>query len=305
LVYSPLIGKANVSLVKEIDVNFLKRLYRKRNVVIEKYFKNYDKIQLMECNDTGYQFYYPLDIAGDGEFYKNLQQNLNFYNRAGRWEHLEAAKYITENSKLLEIGCARGEFIQKFSESKNTTGTGIELNPASAEAGVKKGLNVRLETIEEHAKFNKENYDYVILFQVLEHIVNVKEFLENALSCLKKDGLLIISVPNNDSFIKYNEYNILNMPPHHMGMWRAESLKSLEQLFEINIVELLYEPLQEYHIPFFLNSLLQYYDSRYQFWGKLYRTMLLKIFNKILYNPLYRISDSINGHTLLAVYQKR
>ena len=115
---------------------------------------------------------------------------------------------------------------------------------------------------------------------------------------------MIISVPNNESFIKYNKYNFLNMPPHHMGLWGAKSLKSLEQLFGIRLVEFLYEPLQEYHIPFFINTLLQYYDSRYQFWGKLYRTVLLKILNKILYKPIDRLSDTINGHTLLAVYQK-
>ena len=174
MVDSPLTGKKNVSLVKEIDVNFLKRHYQKRNVNVEKYFKKYKSIQLMECNDTGYRFYYPLDIAGDGEFYKNLQQNLNFYNRAGRWEHLEAPKYIMGHGKALEIGCARGEFIETLSESNNITCTGIELNPASVEAASKKGLDVKLETIEEHAKSNNENYDYVILFQVLEHIPDVK-----------------------------------------------------------------------------------------------------------------------------------
>ena len=304
MVYSPLTGKENVSLVKEIDVNFLKRLYRKRNVNVEKYFKKYKTIQVMECNDTGYRFYYPFDIAGDGEFYKNLQQNLNFYNRAGRWEHLEAPKYIVGHGKALEIGCARGEFIETLSESSNITCTGIELNPASVEAASKKGLDVKLETIEDHAKSNNKNYNYIFLFQVLEHIPDVNKFLKKAISCLKSGGLLIISVPNNESFIKYNEYNILNMPPHHMGLWGAKSLKSLEQLFEIKLVDLVYETLQEYHIPFFLNSLLQYYDSRYQFWGKLYRTILLKILNKILYKPLDRLSDTINGHTVLAVYQK-
>ena len=156
MVYSPLTGKDNVSLVKEIDVNFLKRLYRKRNVNVEKYFKKYKTIQLMECNDTGYRFYYPLDIAGDGEFYKNLQQNLNFYNNTGRWEHLEAVQFIRENSTVLEIGCARGDFIETLSESKNITCTGIELNPASAEVALKKGFDVKLETIEDHAESNNE-----------------------------------------------------------------------------------------------------------------------------------------------------
>ena len=304
MVYSPLTGKENVSLVKEIDVNFLKKRYLKNNVNVEKYFGNIRKIQLMECNDTAYRFYYPFNIAGDGDFYRNLQKNINYSYRPGRWEHIEAAKYIEEHSNLLEIGCARGEFIEKLSESKDITCTGIELNPECVEACLKKGLDVKLETVEEHAGSNHENYDYVILFQVIEHIADVKAVLEKTISCMKTGGLLIVSVPNNASFIKYNNTNILNMPPHHMGLWGTKSLKSLEQLFEIKLVDLVYETLQEYHIHFFLNSLLQYYDERYQFWGKLYRTILLKILNKILYKPLNRLSDTINGHTILAVYQK-
>ena len=60
----------------------------------------------------------------------------------------------------------------------------------------------------------------------MEHIYEIKDVLEASVKALKKAGNLIICVPNNDSFIKNDEANILNLPPHHTCLWTKESLEA-------------------------------------------------------------------------------
>ena len=70
------------------------------------------------------------------------------------------------------------------------------------------------------------------------------DFIKDSLLALKPNGKLIIGVPNNNPFLFVNDkYHTLNLPPHHAGLWNKKSLKSLEQIFNIELVSLQYEPL--------------------------------------------------------------
>lgn len=89
----------------------------------------------------------------------------------------------------------------------------------------------------------------VCTFQVLEHVYGVETFLTACCAALAPGGLLVISVPNNDSNIRYDKRNVLNMPPHHMGLWRAGSLASLVNHFPLVLEGIVKEPLSESSVP--------------------------------------------------------
>ncbi len=118
---------------------------------------------------------------------------------------------------------------------------------------------------------------------------------------MKPNGKLIICVPNNDSFIKYDNGGILNLPPHHMGLWGNVSLKNLTNIFDIENCELIYEPLQNYHNNWFVYLKIKKYFkfnliSKILF--KIIKTLKLDIFILKNYN------DNI-GHSIIAVYTKK
>jgi 2-polyprenyl-3-methyl-5-hydroxy-6-metoxy-1,4-benzoquinol methylase len=163
-----------------------------------------------------------------------------------KWEHEKAKKYIGKDENILEVGCGRGEFVNELNK-KGKKAVGIELNESAVRFAQSKGWNVKKEDLEIISKNEKKKYDTVCIFQVLEHVKKPAEFINMCLSCLKKGGQMIISVPNMNSFMGYDKNNLLNMPPHHMTQWYPKTFYKLKKYFPIRLKKIEFEPLARYH----------------------------------------------------------
>ena len=182
--------------------------------------------------------------------------------------------------------------------------TGIEINSLAVKRAREKGLTIYEERIENHSSKNKFKYDIICSFQVLEHISDVKSFIEACLTCLKTEGILIISVPNNLSFI--SEFDaILNMPPHHVGLWDESSLQKISSFFSMKFDSIYKEPLQEYHKEFFKFTIYR------KVLGKVYTNPISRKLLQLLFlrpfidKHIEYFSKWISGHTIIAVYRKK
>lgn len=78
--------------------------------------------------------------------------------------------------------------------------------------------------------FADESFDYVISFQVIEHIRRDREFVSEVSRVLRKGGTFIVSTPNAPMSLTRN--------PWHVREYRAEELRSL-LLNEFKLVEAL------------------------------------------------------------------
>lgn len=299
-VNSPITKTHNVSLLRNIEVKDIIKVYKSFKIDVSNYFFNLKTISVYQCNDTGYMFYYPFNIAGDSSFYEHFQK-FDWYYMPWKWEHEISQQYLKANMKVLEVGCAHGAFLKKVSENFNLSeAIGLELNETSPLDHDK--FKIYNESIQTYSKTKKEYFDIVCSYEVLEHIADVSAFLNAKIYSLRKGGKLIISVPNNDSFIKFNSIG-LNSPPHHMGLWNVDSLKALEQNHPIKLDKIHIEELQEYHVGNYV------YFTYYSKYPKLMAKILLRI-NKILgrYNKQFTKTKqnrkNIIGHTILAVYTK-
>ena len=247
-VKSPVTYSLNTSLIETFDVASINHQYKEElNVDTERFFGDLEKIELYHCNDTGYRFYYPDGIWGDGRFYEELQKNNNWYYAKDRWEHRKAIELIKAEDKVLEIGCGDGVFLQLLKQKGVWDIEAIELNEAAVTQLQKAGYNIHNESIETFAHARPEQYDVVCFFQVLEHIHDIKSFLDNALLTLKKGGRMIIAVPHNNPYLlRYDINHTLNLPPHHAGLWNQEAFENLPKYFDINLNKLLIMPVIEY-----------------------------------------------------------
>ena len=291
-----------VEKVREISDEFLIKRYKQEyHIDVKKYLENVKKVEIYTCKESGYSFFYPFNISGDSEFYERLQK-FEWYYMPWKWEHQVCSELVKENDKILEIGCGKGDFFKGLSTRfKSLEMTGLELNKSSLTKNDRYSI---IDTpLDKFADENEGIYDMVSTFEVLEHVSDVNEFISNQVKCLKKGGLLTISVPNMDSFIKYNQNDVLNMPPHHVGLWNEKALRKISELFGLEVEKVAYEPLQEQHYYFYT------YINLKQKIGELPARLLLKIvktlrLRSIYSKPLKRKADSIIGHTIFISLRK-
>lgn len=297
---SPVTGSTNVMFLKEIPCSFIIDAYRKRlNTDVTKYFEGLSTIQLYQCLDSKLKFYYPGKTAGDDEFYGSLEQ-FPWYYMEWKWEHAVAQGLIKKTDDVLEVGCGDGNFLKGIS-SVAKTATGLELNKSAVKKGTESGLRIFDQSIQDFARANPNMYDVVCMFQVLEHIPYIKDFLEASVATLKPGGSLIISVPNNVSNSPILESSILNMPPHHAGLWDAVSLTNLQSLFGIKLENIITEPLQTYHYSAYQDLIKNKYIEKYGFAGKI----INKLTRSISLRAIDYLSNYIFGHSIMLVYKKK
>ena len=298
---SPLTNSKNIKLKRTIKTNFLINAWKKSNIDVARFFLGLDEIYLYECMDTGFKFFYPQNLEGDNRFYEDLQK-FPWYYMNWKWEYEKALKLIEPDFSILEIGCGPGDFLKKLKE-KNIKNVGLEFNDEAIKKCHKKKLTVHQETIQKHAQNNIEKYDLVCSFQVMEHIAEIKEALSASLKTLKPGGLLVISVPNDDSFIKNDPDNLMETPPHHMSRWNRKTLKNLACIFNLELLDIHFEPLQDYHYRYYYQAIFgDKIDKIFRPVGKYINLVLGRISLYLLVHT--SLPQKIKGHTIMAVYKK-
>lgn len=101
---------------------------------------------------------------------------------------------------LLDVGTGVGALLHVARESGFAV-RGVELSSwASRFARDEKGLDVICGTLEE-AAFRAETFDVVVVNHVLEHVPDPAALLREARRILKKDGLLVLGIPNIGSIM--------------------------------------------------------------------------------------------------------
>jgi len=240
---SPVTGKMPTTLTDTFENGEVIVLYKKQlDMDVSAYFGHGDQFHLYRCDETGYRFYHPKGMDGDGNFYANLQRQLgDGYYHDWKFENQIALDLLEKHHRVLDIGCGIGKFLSRAKE-KAAEVTGLELNEKAVQVCRNNGLNVFNELIGDHARHKPVHYDVVCMFQVLEHIYDVRSFLEESLAVLKKGGKLVIGVPNNEPYFQgYDKYCTLNLPPHHMGLWNRPVFEKLAPLFGLKLLKTAYD----------------------------------------------------------------
>ncbi len=138
--------------------------------------------------------------------------------------------------KLLEIGCAGGVFLNAARASGFDV-QGVELSSAAADfARATFQIPVVTGTVID-ARFPDRTFDGVVMADVLEHLPNPVETLEEVWRIMRQGGLLVILSPTQTntlfSRIGLALYGLLGknvtiqLPPYHLFEYRPSSLRNL------------------------------------------------------------------------------
>lgn len=298
-ILSPVTGLDHVMLEHEVPSQQIISCYQDHlNMDVGRYFQEAPAVRVYKCQDTGYRFYAPFELEADEAFYEELQRFEWYYPR-WRWEYEVSKSLISKRDRVLEVGCGNGVFLELLAKD-GVSAEGLEMSGKACAIAKSKGLKLQRMDIQTYAETFGEAADVVCAFQVLEHIAHVRGFLTSLIKQLKKGGRLLISVPDNDSVLRYDKFNALNLPPHHMGLWNAESLRNLSDVLGLRLVSLHFEEIEPAHIEKSGRAISQWVENRY---GKAAAT-LCEIGGAALKKWVELLPGSVRGITLLAEYQK-
>lgn len=100
--------------------------------------------------------------------------------------------------RVLDVGCGNGALGKALKEKEIARKVvGIEINAKAADDArynIDEVISVDIENA--NLQFEKEYFDLIIFGDVLEHLYNPWKVLEGMKSYLKKDGHILISIPN-------------------------------------------------------------------------------------------------------------
>lgn len=160
---------------------------------------------------------------------------------------------IKPNTKVLEIGCAHGRMTKYLKEILNCEVTIIEKDYTAGAVAMQwatRGfIGDEFGGDIEYPTFNiceiDNQFDYVIFADVLEHLHNPKEVLENVKPLLAANGSIWISIPNiahnsvlidlwNNKF-EYREIGLLDNT--HLRFFTESSLRKMIESIGLTIVK--------------------------------------------------------------------
>jgi len=124
--------------------------------------------------------------------YLRLEEEHRLALLNARWR-LDLIRGLKPSGKLMEIGCARGDFLRIAREKFDVCG--VEPNPDLADSSSQVAPVYR--DIIERTPWS--GFDVVASFHVIEHVDSPRSFIQAAVQRLNPRGLLVIETPNIDS----------------------------------------------------------------------------------------------------------
>lgn len=156
----------------------------------------------------------------------------------GRKRRLVEKSAGIQKGNLLDVGTGTGFFLNEMKDYGWQV-TGVEKSDDAREFA-KSEFNLDNLPTEELFKLEEKSYDVVSLWHVLEHIHRLNENMDVFFNLLKRNGKLIIAVPNHESYDAryYKEFWAAYDVPRHIWHFAPKQMKQLGEKhgFKLNSI---------------------------------------------------------------------
>ena len=165
-----------------------------------------------------------------------------------RWKVNLVQEQSTKSStiSLLDYGCGTGAFLKKC-KSKGWNISGIEPSDTARQKSIFMTGEDIAPSIQD---LNKNNFDIITLWHVLEHIYDLNNTLQKLKDKLHSNGTLFIAVPNLKSLDAhhYSKYWAAYDVPRHLWHFSQQNMERLLQQNGLKLIHTLPMKLDSYYV---------------------------------------------------------
>ncbi|MCJ7800972.1 MAG: class I SAM-dependent methyltransferase [Candidatus Marinimicrobia bacterium] len=227
------------------------------------YLVSRESFEIMECNDCSLRFTSPIPNNNEiGNYYKSD----DYISHTGRGNSIinkiyRIVRYFTLHSKkkkvikfsqnqsgsILDIGCGTGNFL-KIMKQSGWKINGVEINDTARGIAKNNTGSVILNQIEFFE--SKQKYDVITLWHSLEHLHDLKRYLNKISISLNANGMVMIAVPNYQSFDAdyFKQYWAAYEVPRHLYHFSFDAIVKLLEKFKFKLLQSVQLPFDSSYI---------------------------------------------------------
>ncbi|MFH0749527.1 MAG: class I SAM-dependent methyltransferase [Candidatus Gottesmanbacteria bacterium] len=200
-------------------------------------FKGHFSHHIVHCDTCGFIFvnntppqkYYDR-YYGENSKYEGVRQH-EIHDAATKSEIARFFKTnVPKDAKILDIGCSTGSMLAFIRDKgyKNVYG----IDPAlRCKEVAKEKYDIDVGTFDFNSFHPKKKYDVIIISQVLEHLIDIKNSVEKADSFLEDNGYIFIGVPDAGRFYLGFDEPFGEFSTEHINFFTESSLYCVMQSF--------------------------------------------------------------------------
>tara|TARA_B100000989_G_C19491590_1_gene450064 strand:+ start:170 stop:1039 length:870 start_codon:yes stop_codon:yes gene_type:complete len=170
------------------------------NITDDRYGTTLPIYRCLECN-----FEFCPETIDLNSMYKNMEDES--YVETSKSRSIQAKKiakysdkFLKGDSKLLDVGCGSGLLVKAF-DDLNYESYGLEPSSFLFNEGIRNNLKLYQGTLEDFSFSNE--FSFISLIDVIEHVQNPRKLLHNIQEALNEDGYLLVITPRRDSFFRF------------------------------------------------------------------------------------------------------
>ncbi len=226
------------------------------------FFLTGEDFAIQQCAACEFKFINPRpDEAEIGRYYQSAEYISHDAKSKSLFSRLyKLARFVSIRSKfnivqrhanqgtILDIGCGTGEFL-RYCKSRGFEVSGVEPNEKAA-LYAQKVNKIPVTNILSNLAGKTGNFDCITLWHVLEHLHSLNESLDVVKELLAPGGVLIIAVPNGDSWDaqKYGKYWAAFDVPRHLYHFNEATLTKLMTKHGFELQKVIPQKLDAYYV---------------------------------------------------------
>lgn len=197
-----------------------------------KNMRRYEIHGLVKCSECDFVYMKKIPSKEELENYYSVYsyqqiQEIPEPTRISLENLLDTFEKYRVNNRMLDVGCGEG-WILELAKTRGWQVYGTEFSQRALEICEHKGIRMYLGELNLE-KFKEKEFDIIISSETIEHINNPRNEISNFYQLLRKGGLLYITTPNFNSYLRLilkEKYDLITYP-EHLSYYTKSTLNKL------------------------------------------------------------------------------